>query len=324
MATEAARATALERHGVLVIGSANVDVSVSTAVLPRPGETVFGDGAMIGVGGKGANQAVAAAATGAAATLVARVGEDAFGRLVRDQLRARGVAIDELRGLADAETGLAAIYVERSGQNCIVVVPGANARFTPADLEPLAPRIASAAVVVLQGEIAAETVYRAAAMAAARGTPVILNPAPRGVLELGRMARSLSYLVPNETEAAELTGAPVKTPEQAATAAVALQRQGIGCVIITLGAQGCVVADGGAPRHVAAHPVTAVDTTGAGDAFVGCLAASLAGGSPPDEAVRRAGVYAALSTTRRGAQQSYPPREEFEGAWRALAPPGRG
>ncbi len=307
------------RHQVLVVGSANVDVSVSTETLPRPGETVFGDGSVISVGGKGANQAVAAAACGAATHLVARLGQDAFGRMVRDELAARGVEIGEVRQLPDAATGLAAIYVERSGQNCIVVVPGANARLAPPDLEPLAPLFASAAVVVLQCEVPMATVYRALELAAAHRTPAILNPAPFRDLEFARLAGRVTYLVPNETEASQLSGLPVETPAQAERCAAALRERGVDCVIITLGARGCVMADGAPPRHFPAHRVNAIDTTGAGDAFVGCLAASLAGGRPRHEAVRRAIVYSALSTTRRGAQASYPRREDYERAWRLVA-----
>jgi ribokinase len=323
MPAEHARAvTAAGRRPVLVVGSANVDVSVSTAALPRPGETVFGDGSVIGVGGKGANQAVASASCGATTRLVARIGEDAFGRMVRDELASRGVEIDEIRALPGAATGLAAIYVEHSGQNCIVVVPGANARLTPADLEPLRPLIAAAAVVVLQCEIPMESVYRAAELAAACGTPLILNPAPFRGLDLGRIGRCITYLVPNETEASQISGLPVGTPAEAQRCAAALHAQGIGCVIITLGAQGCVVADSAPPRLVPAHRIAAVDTTGAGDAFVGCLAASLAAGLSRDESIRRAIVYSALSTTRRGAQASYPRREEFEQAWHVVAGAG--
>jgi ribokinase len=309
---------------VLVVGSANVDVSVSAAALPRPGETVIGDGSVISVGGKGANQAVASAACGAATRLVARVGADTFGRMVRDELAARGVVTGEIRSLPDAATGLAAIYVEHSGQNCIVVVPGANARLAPADLEPLTPLIAAAAVVVLQCEVPMETVYRSVELAAQCRTPVILNPAPYRGLDLARIAHRISYLVPNETEAAQISGMPVATPAQAGECAARLHAAGVECVIITLGAMGCVVADSAAaPRHFPAHRVAAIDATGAGDAFVGCLAATLAGGHSRDESIRRAIVYAALSTTRRGAQVSYPRREEFEGAWAALGRGGR-
>jgi ribokinase len=306
------------KRSVLVIGSANVDVSVSTPVLPRPGETVFGDGSVISVGGKGGNQAVAAAACGAPTRFVARVGADAFGQMVRDELRASEVDVDEIKALPGVGTGLAAIYVERSGQNCIVVVPGANAELTPADLEAVQPLIRDAAVVVLQCETPLATVYRAIELAAAAGTPVILNPAPYCALELERIARGVTYLVPNETEASQLGGAPVENPGQAEHCAGTLRAQGFECVIITLGAQGCLVADAQPARHFPAHSVTASDTTGAGDAFVGCLAASLATGRPRDEAVRRAIVYSGLSTTKRGAQVSYPRGEDFERVWRQL------
>jgi ribokinase len=266
-------------------------------------------------GGKGANQAVAAASCGVATRFVARVGEDAFGRMVCDALAARGVEIDETRPLPGAATGLAAIYVEHSGQNCIVVVPGANGRLTPADLEPLRELIAGAAVLVLQCEIPMATVYRAVELAAACGTPVILNPAPFRGLDLPHIARAVTYLVPNETEASQISGLPVETPAQAERCAAALHDLGVDCVIITLGARGCVLADAAPPRHFPAHPVSAIDTTGAGDAFVGCLAAALAEGRSREQSIRRAIVYAALSTTRRGAQVSYPRRAEFEQAW---------
>jgi ribokinase len=308
---------------VLVIGSANVDVSVRTAVLPRPGETVIGDGSVISVGGKGANQAVAAASCGVVTRLVARIGADAFGHMVRGALADRGVGIEETRELPDAATGLAAIYVEHSGQNCIVVVPGANARLAPADLEALRDLIAGAAVLVLQCEIPLATVYRAVELAAACGTAVIVNPAPFHGLDLGRIARAVTYLVPNETEAFQLSGLAVETPAQAERCAAALRGQGPDCVVITLGARGCVLADETPPRHFPAHLVSTVDTTGAGDAFVGCLAASLAEGRSREESVRRATVYSALSTTRRGAQASYPRHDEFERAWQAARPDGR-
>jgi ribokinase len=302
---------------VLVIGSANIDVSVTTAVLPRPGETVIGQGSLISLGGKGANQAVAAAACGAATQFVGRVGHDAFGRMIRDGLTARQVGIDELRSSADAATGLAVIAVEDSGKNCIIVVPGANGRLAPADLDALRPSIRRAAVVVLQCEIPMATMYRAIELCAASGPSVILNPAPYRDLELARIARQIAYLVPNETEAAQMGGRPIETVNDAQDCASSLHAQGIECVIITLGAQGCVVADEGRARHYPGHVVRAIDTTGAGDAFVGCLAASLAVGRSRDQSIRRALLYSALSTTQRGAQASYPGAEEFERAWNA-------
>jgi ribokinase len=300
---------------VLVIGSANIDVSVSTAVLPRPGETVMGHGSLITLGGKGANQAVASAGGGATTHFVGCVGADAFGGMVRDGLRDRQVGIADLRAVADTATGLATICVDDSGKNCIVVVPGANAQLTPADLDALLPVIRGAAVLVLQCEIPMETVYRAIDLAAACGTQVILNPAPFRGLDLDATARNISYLVPNESEAEQLAGRPVETVDQAKDCATWLHRQGVECVIITLGAQGCVAADGEPARHYPGHRVAAIDTTGAGDAFIGCLAASLASGRSRDESIRRALLYSALSATRRGAQVSYPGREEFEQAW---------
>ncbi len=306
---------------VLVIGSASIDVSVMTAALPQPGETVIGHGSLIAPGGKGSNQAVAAVACGAATHFVGRTGADVFGRMIRDGLAARGVRIDELRSVDDAASGLATISVEDSGKNAIVVVPGSNSRLTPPDLDALRPLIGSAAVVVLQCEILMETVYHAIDVAADAGTPVILNPAPFRGLDLARIAGRLAYLVPNETEAAQMIGRPVQSVGDALACATDLQAQEIDCVIVTLGAQGCVVADEQPARHYPGHRVAAVDTTGAGDAFVGCLAASLASGRSRDESVRRALLYSALSVTQRGAQVSFPRAEDFERAWSASTGP---
>jgi ribokinase len=302
---------------VLVIGSASVDVSVMTANLPQPGETVIGHGSLIAPGGKGSNQAVAAAACGAPTRFVGRTGADDFGRMIRLGLAARGVGIEALEALAGVASGLATISVEDSGRNAIVVVPGANSGLLPADLDALEPVIRGAAVVVLQCEIPMETVYRAIGLAAAAGTPVILNPAPYRGLETANIARSVSYLVPNETEAAQMLDRPIRGSRDAEQGALALLAQGFRCVIVTLGADGCVVAADGATRHYPGHAVTAVDTTGAGDAFVGALAAALARGATRDTAVRRALLYSALSVTRAGAQVSYPLGEEFERAWSA-------
>jgi ribokinase len=301
---------------VLIVGSANVDVSVSTAVLPLPGETVIGHQSFITLGGKGANQAVASAACGATTHFVGRVGADLFGRMVRDGLDGRQVQIDELRVIDDATTGLATICVEDSSKNCIVVVPGANARLQPGDVQELAPLIRDAAVIVLQCEIPLETVYRTIELAAAAGNPrVILNPAPYRGLDLGRIAGRVAYLVPNETEASRIGGMSVDTVNQAQDCASWIHGQGVECVIITFGAQGCVVADDQPARHYSGHRVAAIDTTGAGDAFVGCLAASLANGRSREESVRRALLYSALSTAQRGAQISYPQGADFERAW---------
>jgi ribokinase len=307
---------------VLVIGSASIDVSVMTPTLPQPGETVIGHGSLIAPGGKGSNQAVAAVACGAETHFVGRTGTDSFGAMIRKGLADRGVHIDELRALADAASGLATISVEDSGKNAIVVIPGSNGRLMPADLDTISPLIRDAAVVVLQCEIPMDTVYHAIDLSQAAGTPVVLNPAPYRGLDLARIARGVTYFVPNETEAAQVWGRPVENLRQAENCASWLQAQGIACVIITLGEQGCMVADEHAARHFPGHRVAVVDTTGAGDAFVGCLVASLATGRLRDEAIRRALLYSALSVTARGAQVSFPRAQDFERLWkeRARAP----
>jgi ribokinase len=308
---------------VLVIGSANVDVSVTTQRLPRAGETVPGGSALLSVGGKGANQAVAAAA-GAPTLFLGRVGDDDFGRLVRATLGRRGVGLDALVACPGTATGMATIAVEESsGQNCIIVVAGANGMLEARDIDAAATMLRGAAVVVLQCEVPLAAVYRAAELAVAAGVPCILNPAPCQGLDLARLPRGIDYLIPNEAEAATLSGLPCGTPAEALRSARQLQRAGARCVIITLGAEGCVVADASGARHLAAHPVKAVDTTGAGDAFVGCFAAGLAARRSPHEALCRARVYAALSTTHRGAQASFPACAEFEAAVARLAPPPR-
>src|SRR5271170_5315856 len=304
---------------VLVIGSASVDVSVMTTTLPQPGETVIGHGSLIAPGGKGSNQAVAAAACGAATHFVGRTGADTFGAIIRSGLADRGVRIDELRALADVASGLATISVEDSGKNAIVVVPGSNGRLVPADLDAITPLIRDAAVVVLQCEIPMDTVYRAIELSHASGTLVVLNPAPFRGLDLARIARGVTYFVPNETEAAQVWSRPVENLRQAENCASWLQAQGIPCVIITMGDQGCMVADEHPARHYPGHRVAAVDTTGAGDAFVGCLAASLATGHSRDESIRRALLYSALSVTARGAQVSFPRTEDFERSWKEHA-----
>ena len=304
---------------VLVIGSASVDVSVMTAALPQPGETVIGHASLIAPGGKGSNQAVASAACGAQTHFVGRTGTDSFGAIIRSGLADRGVHIDELRALTDVASGLATISVEDSGKNAIVVVPGSNGRLMPTDLDAIAPLIRAASLVILQCEIPMDTVYRAIEMCHACGTLVVLNPAPFRGLDLARIARGVTYFVPNETESAQVWGSPVESLAQAGSCASWLQAQGIPCVIITLGDRGCMVADEHPARHYPGHRVIAIDTTGAGDAFVGCLAASLATGHSRDESIRRALLYSALSVTAPGAQVSFPRTQQFERSWREHA-----
>ena len=300
---------------VVVVGSVNVDISLRVTAMPAAGETVFGSDAVMCVGGKGANQAAAAAACGAPTRFIGRVGADVYGGLIRKQLGERGVKVDIEEVPPGTASGLALICVEPDGQNRIVVVSGANDLLKPDDLAPLNSLLDSSSIVVLQCETPVPTVERAIELAAAKGATVVLNLAPFRPVNLGRLARQVSYLILNETEASQLTGLPVETIPQATQCAAAIRAKGSPCVIITLGSLGCLVADEHGTQHIAAHKVATIDTTGAGDAFVGCLAASLAAGHERLGAVKRANLYAALSTTRMGAQVSLPSTAELDAAW---------
>ena len=303
---------------VLVIGSCNVDISYRVKAAPAAGETVFGTDAVLCVGGKGANQAAAAAACGAPTRFIARVGADANGGVIRSQLTQRGVQIDIQEVAPGTASGMALIGVEPDGQNRIVVISGANDLLKPDDLAPLTAWLDSTSLVVLQCETPLPTVERAIELAASRNATVILNIAPYRPVNLNRLGPQIHYLVVNETEASQLTGMTVETVQQAIQCAGTIRAKGSPCVIITLGTLGCVVADEQGTQHLAAHKVATIDTTGAGDAFVGCLAASLSSGHERLEAVKQANLYAALSTTRPGAQVSLPTQAELQAAWAAL------
>ncbi len=277
--------------------------------LPLPGETVLGGDLVIAPGGKGANQAVAAARLGAHVTFVARVGQDMFGQealsnFQREGLDTRYVVQDE-----KAPSGVALIVVGPDGQNIIAVAPGANRRLSPADVEAASPAFAEARSVLLQLEIPLETVMAAAKAGRSAEATVILNPAPAPSSPLpDELLAYVDILTPNETEAAALTGC--ENPEEAA---LALLQKGIRTVIVTLGEAGALVAP--VPdqmRRVPGFRVEAVDATAAGDAFNGALAVALARGNSLDAAVRYAHAVAALSVTRLGAQPSLPTAEEVD------------
>ncbi len=291
---------------VRVVGSLNLDLVVRVPHHPGPGETVLGSDYATYPGGKGANQAVAAARAGAQVEMWGAVGSDGFGRFLKENLDQNGVDTRHLREL-EGPSGIALITVDRAGQNRIVVSPGANGRYTPAHLPPWT----AAALVLLQLEIPLATVQAVAEQAFAQGIPVLLNPAPVAPLP-GSLLRQVRYLVLNESEAAALAQSPVETPAQAEKVAQALQQQGIPTVIITLGGAGLVWADGEERGHLPAHPVLVVDTTAAGDSFCGALAACLAAGKSLREALRFANAAAALCVTRPGAQPSLPHRAEIE------------
>ena len=303
---------------IVVAGSANIDLVTYTDEFPRPGETIFGREFSLGFGGKGANQAVAARLCGAETAMVARVGDDLFGPATIQNFAGYGIDVTHVRITPGVSSGVAPIFVESSGQNRIWVVKGANDRLAPADIDAAAALLERADFLVLQLEIPLETVFYALRFARARGIRTILNPAPAQPLDL-EAAGYADYLTPNETEAEALAGVPVSNLDEARACAQRLLERGLRRIVITLGANGCLLAEPGVMRHVPPFPVTPVDTTGAGDAFTGSLACFLAEGYPEAEALSRANRYAALSTLAPGTQKSFLPRERFEREWVARA-----
>jgi ribokinase len=300
---------------VLVIGSYNTDLVIRCPRLPTPGETILGGTFAQHHGGKGANQAVAAARLAAAGQVhfVAKIGDDEFGRQALLHLQAEGVNTAYVRVAPGQPSGVALINVAtETGENSISVATGANAHLRPADADAALAAAAPGTVVVLQLETPLPTVLHAAGQAAARGLRVILNPAPAQPLPAA-LGAALYALTPNETEAQTLTGVRVTDAASASVAASRLHAAGIGRVVLTLGAQGAYWSDGTGAALVAAPAVWAVDTTGAGDCFNGALAVALAEGHALPDAVAFACRAAALAVTRHGAQASLPTRAELAG-----------
>ncbi|MFI4890684.1 MAG: ribokinase [Steroidobacterales bacterium] len=299
---------------IAVVGSLNTDLTTFTDVFPRAGETLFGKSFDLGFGGKGANQAVAASLCGAEVMMVAKVGRDLFGEATIRNLASFGIDTTHVHIVDGVSTGVAPIFVEPNGQNRIIVVKGANDRLTPADVDAAAADLSRAQTIILQFEIPLETVYHTVSFAKARGIRCIVNPAPALPASIPELCAA-DYFIPNETEAELITGMPVHSIEEATACAKALRAQGFRRVLITLGARGSLLADAAGATAMPAYPVTAVDTSGAGDAFIGSLSAFLSEGTPEREAVARANLYAAMSTTGVGTQKSFPRRSVFEAEW---------
>ena len=299
---------------IVVVGSCNVDLTTFTDRFPAPGETIFGTRFDLGFGGKGANQAVAARRCGAEVSMIARVGDDLFGQATLRNFEELGIDASHVRIVDSLSSGVAPIFVDPSGQNRIIVVKGANDRLRPEDVELALPVLEGVDCVVLQFEIPIETVLYTVRFARARGIRTIVNPAPAVAIDLAALTGA-DYVVPNETEAETLTGLPVRTERQAEACARAILDRGPDRVIVTLGDRGALLARRDGHVHVPAFEVDTRDTTGAGDAFIGSFAAFLVEGFEEREAVARANLYAALSTTAIGTQKSFPPREAFEREW---------
>lgn len=296
---------------VTVVGSLNMDLVVRASRIPQPGETIIGTEFRTVPGGKGANQAVAAARLGAHVSMVGRVGRDAFGEVLLANLASDGIDHAWVTRDSEAATGVALIVVDDTGENSIVVASGANARLSSLDVEAAEGAIASADVVLMQLESPLSTVTRAAQIAHARGVQLMLNPAPARPLASSLLSL-VDVLIPNESEAALLTEIPVEDQAEAEVAAIRLVESGAATVILTLGERGALLARATGTTHVPAFPIAPVDTTAAGDAFVGGLAVALAQGRTLIEAVRWGNAAGALATTKMGAQPSLPTRQTVE------------
>ncbi|HWY02159.1 MAG TPA: ribokinase [Candidatus Acidoferrum sp.] len=299
------------RPKIAVVGSANIDLTTFTNQFPQPGETIFGQTFDLGFGGKGANQAVAARLCGAEVFMVARVGSDLFGPATIENFKKQGIDTTHVKQVQGLSSGVAPIFVEPNGQNRILVVKGANDALKPADVDAAAETLKAADCIVLQFEIPVETVYYTVAFARKNGIRCILNPAPAQPVDL-KALQDLDYLVPNESEAESITRRPVKNVEDARKCAKELVAGGIRRVIITLGANGSFLASTDGGEHMPPFAVNSVDSSGAGDGFIGSFAVFLAEGVPEKEAVRRANLYAALSTTGVGTQKSFYDRKRFD------------
>jgi ribokinase len=296
---------------IVVVGSTNTDMVAKAERLPGPGETVIGGAFVTVAGGKGANQAVAAARLGAQVTFVGAVGDDALGVQAVAGLAAEGIDVSRVVALPGQASGVALILVDAEGQNSIMVAPGANMALTPVHVDQAADAIAAADVLVLQCETPPATVQHAAELARKQGVRVILNPAPAQAVPV-ELLRSVDLLTPNESEADALLGDPGAAdanPERAAEALATLA----GCpVIITLGVQGAVACQGSDIARIAPRRVEAVDATAAGDCFTGALAVGLAEGLSLLDAAAQATLAASISVTRLGAQRSLPTRAELD------------
>lgn len=295
---------------IAVVGSLNMDLVVRSPRIPLPGETIIGRELHTVPGGKGANQAVAAARLGGAVAMIGRVGQDSFAAALLDNLTANQVDPTWVAQDPTAASGVALIVVDDTAQNSIVVASGANMTLTPQHISEAEAALAAADVLLLQFETPLDSALQAARLARQHGATVVLNPAPAQPIPAD-LLQAVDVVIPNETETTLLTGLPVHTLAEAETAAQALLASGAPAVVITLGGRGVLLAQSDGAQHVPAFPITPIDTTAAGDAFVGGLAVALGEGKPLVEAIRWGNAAGALAATRLGAQTSLPYRAEL-------------
>jgi ribokinase len=296
---------------IVVIGSSNTDMVIKTDHLPVPGETIIGGEFFIYPGGKGANQAVAAARLGGQVSFIANIGDDIFGRQSVELIKAEGIDISGVVIEPNRASGVALISVDKNGENCIAVAPGSNATLFPQTLHKSLPILNGAAIVLMQLETPLETINYVAGICKTSGITMILNPAPACALP-DTLFSNISIITPNEKEAEMLTGIKVADEASAAEAAIVLKNKGVGIVIITMGKQGALVVTDEYVKMIPSLVVNAIDSTGAGDVFNGALAVAIAERKELTEAVKFACNAAAISVTRLGAQSSAPGRKEME------------
>ncbi|NTA19496.1 ribokinase [Agrobacterium tumefaciens] len=295
-----------------VVGSNMVDLITYVNRMPGPGETLEAPAFEMGCGGKGANQAVAAARLGADVMMVTRVGDDVFGDNTIRNLESFGVDTRHVVNVAGKSSGVAPIFVEQSGENSILIVKGANADLLPAEVDKAAADLKQCGLILMQMEVPVETVYHTVELAAQNGIETILNPAPAAANLDPERIRQVTFLVPNESELALLSGLPTETDEAITTAARSLIARGIRTVIVTLGGRGARMITSDEIVNIEPVKVTPKDTTGAGDAFIGSFARFYAETGEVVSSLKKASLYAAHSITRPGTQKAYASIEEFE------------
>ncbi|HWK46244.1 MAG TPA: ribokinase [Stellaceae bacterium] len=297
---------------IAVVGSNMVDLVTYVDRMPKDGETVEAPSFEMGLGGKGANQAVAAAKLGADVMMVSKVGDDLFAQNTIENFERLGIDTRHVGRVPGMSSGVAPIFVLPSGENSILIIKGANGALAPADIDRAAEDLARADLILMQLEVPLETVYHTIALGARLGKETLLNPAPAAAdLDIARL-RNLSFFVPNETELTLLTGLPVDGRPEIERAAQSLIAQGIRTVIVTMGGRGALLVTAEGSEPVVPVPVTPVDTTGAGDAFIGSFARFYVEGRDLRASLNRAARYAAHSITGRGTQKSYATLAEFQ------------
>ena len=300
-----------DNNKIVIVGSSNTDLVIRVDHFPKASETIMGSDFMTAQGGKGANQAVAVARLGGKAVFVACLGKDTFGEATLTALRAEGIDTRYVKLTADAATGVATITVDDSGENSIIVAAGANALLSPEDVGDASGEISSAALVLMQLETPMPTLIEAARLAHNGGAKVVLNPAPFPKQPLpAELLQNVDIVIPNETEAAYMTGVEVTDDASALAAIRRIQQLGVSNAIITVGSKGAYTLDGDNLLHVPAFVVNAVDTTAAGDTFCGAFCVALTKGFAMADAIRMANKAASVSVTRRGAQPSVPTAAE--------------